>query len=258
MDNNNTKKEKKSYIPYQLKDNGFIKLKDANFNDFNSIISQIEDSEIAYLNKQSSQKNENITSVGIDKDSQEKIKINGYKGEKLVNFYDNIVEKINDLVDKVNEHTQYYTGTLSEKDNKDLVKSLLKIRNKNQPSCRDSKFKTSWFFSSAFSEKLTSDNGLEILNEMYKDLEICMKFMLSIIKEFCTKTGIINPRLSVTKFDLNLLMNKEKSYHSNKTEQQRKIKEEEEKRRLYQQQYQQHRMYYGGKKNKRTKKIKRI
>ncbi len=254
------KEEKKAYIPYQLKDNGFVKLKEAQFNDFSSIISSIEEMVIESLNKQLSQKNEKITSVGIDKEAQEKIKINGYKGEKLIDFYNKMVEKITELIEIVNEKIQEnidYNNYVNEKNNKKLVKALLKIRNNNQPSCRDSKFKTSWFFSSAFTEKLTSDNGLEILKEMYKDLETCMKFMLSIIQEYCNKSGIVGTSI---RFDINLLMYKEKSY-SNKIrerEEEEKRKKEEE-RRTQQYHYQtQHRMYYGGKKNKRTKKIKRI
>ena len=143
------KEEKKSYIPYQLKDNGFVKLKESQFDNFNSIISSIEEMVIESLNKQLSQKNEKITSVGIDKEAQEKIKINGYKGEKLVDFYNNMVEKIKELIEKVNEKIQEnidINNYVNEKNNKNLINSLLKILNNNQPSCRDSKFKTSWFF----------------------------------------------------------------------------------------------------------------
>lgn len=256
------KKEEKSYTPYQLKDNSFVKLKEVNFNDFSSIISSIEEKVIDQLNKKQTQKNEKITEVGIDKDAQSKIKINGYKGDKLVDFYNNMVEKIKTLIEKINEQIDEnsdYNGYVTEKNNKNLVKALLKIRNNNQPSCRDNKFKTSWFFSSAFSEKLTSDNGQDILKEMYKDLETCMKFMLDIIKEFCNKTGIVNKNAYIT-FDINLLMYKEKSYSNRvreREEEDRKAKEEEKRKQqqYYQSQYQ--KMYYGGKKNKRTKKIKR-
>ena len=256
------KKEEKTYIPYQLKDNGFVKLKESQFTDFSSIISSIEETVIEYLNKQQSQKNEKITTVGIDKDAQSKIKINGYKGDKLVDFYNNMVEKTTELIDKVNEKIQEnidYNGYVDEKNNKKLVKSLLKIRNNNQPSCRDNKFKTSWFFSSAFSEKITSDNGLEILKEMYKDLETCIKFMISIIQEFCNKTGIVDSKKSFIKFDLNILMYKD-TYKIRTIEEEKKRIEEEKRKQQQQQQYQQQhqqqqyqRMYYGGKKTKKNK-----
>jgi hypothetical protein len=137
--------------------------------------------------------------VGIPEEGRVKIKIKGYKGESLTNHFDKLVniltELINNLNNKISELSDY-NNYIQEKENLKLAKQLIEIRNKQQPNCSGEKYKTTWFFSSAFNTKLTDTNSSIINQQIQKDIEKCMDYLLSIIVEYCNKTGIMSPEAS--------------------------------------------------------------
>jgi hypothetical protein len=94
-----------------------------------------------------------------------------------------------------------------------------------QPNCSNNKYKTSGFFTNAFSEKLTFTSAEPVLKEISKDFEICIEYLLSIIKEYCSSAGITKAGSSIS-FNTMLLFEKEKEKTPTRLKQ-------------YQQQYQQ-------------------
>jgi hypothetical protein len=228
-------KEKK-FIPYKLDKTNckIIQLREKRFNNFNTIIQQIEEKIKEQIKKNaltSQQKNNlarNNIKIGIDFDAKQKIKIKGYKGDKLIDFYNKIIEKLQEFIDTVNEKVvenigfnQYIT---EEKNDNNLKKALIIIRNKIQPNCSDDKYKTSGLFTKAFSEQLNSYTTYEILKQMDKDLETCMTFLITIVKEYCTLTAIINKDTqTMVKIDDNLLFMVDKKYSEEQEKEQRLI-----------------------------------
>lgn len=151
-----TDNQKKIFAPYKIdKKSGIMKYvkMDKHLIDFRTIISEIEDKIIKSRKKTSN----NI--VGITEDARMKLKIKGIKGDKLGDYYDKIKDKLQDFMQEINEKSMDYIDMTTEfiqteKEDMELSKKLIQIRNKMQPNCGSNKYKTSGFFSSAFSEKL--------------------------------------------------------------------------------------------------------
>jgi hypothetical protein len=182
--------------------------------DFNSIIDNIEKKIKEGLKKQKEdekkiyrqqqQKPQNNTNynkkynivVGIPEDGRVKIKIKGHKGESLISHFDKLVRLLTELAQNVNSKISElsdYNDYIQEDKNLELSKKLIEIRNKQQPNCAGEKYKTTNFFSSAFNTKLTDTNSSTINQQIYKDIEKCIEYLLSIIVEYCSKTGIMTP-----------------------------------------------------------------
>jgi hypothetical protein len=231
--------EKTKFIPYQLTKQNcqIIQLKEKRFNNLNSIISEIEakiveqlkiknkPQSILYLgqkvnNNKGLSSSQNNIKIGIDYSAKEKIKIKGYQGDKIFDFYNKIIERLQEFIEKVNEKIQDNIDSnnyVYEKEDVKLQKSLIKIRSKLQPNCDGDKYKTSGFFSNAFSNEIKGTNASDILLQMYKDLEKCLTFILSIVKEYCTLSAIINKDTqSMIKLDTNILFVKDINYSENK------------------------------------------
>jgi hypothetical protein len=188
-------------------------------NDFNSIIENIEKKIKDGLKKQKEQEKKmykyqqqygykkeyqnnkeysrgvNIN-VGIPEDGRVNIKFKDYKGEELINHFDKLVRLLSELMSNINSKISElsdYNNYIQEKQNLELAKKLIQIRNKQQPNCAGEKYKTTGFFSSAFNTKLTDTNSSSLNQKIYKDIEKCMDYLLSIIVEYCNKTGIMTP-----------------------------------------------------------------
>jgi hypothetical protein len=185
-------------------------------NDFNTIIDNIETKIKDGLKKQKKtykqqqygqqqygqQQQQNNTDynrdvdiqVGIPEDGRSKIKIKGYKGESLINYFDKLVKILTEFINNVNNtinESSDFNKFIQEKENLKLAKKLIELRNKQQPNCSGEKYKTTWFFSSAFNTKLTDTNSSIINQQIQKDIEKCIDYLLSIIVEYCNKAAIM-------------------------------------------------------------------
>ena len=166
-------------------------------NDFNSIIENIETKIKEGLKKQKTDdKQEHNIAVGIPEDGRSKIKIKGYRGESLINHFDKLVQLLSEFINNVNntiEETSDFNKYVQEKENLKLAKKLIYLRDKYQPNCAGEKYRTTGFFSSAFNTKLTDTDSSKINQQIHKDLEKCMDYLLAIIVDYCNKSGIMTP-----------------------------------------------------------------
>jgi hypothetical protein len=268
---------KKKFIPYKIdKKNGIMKYvtMEKRFSDFRTIISEIEEkikktkkkstSQQYYQQEKNTSNNNNV--IGITEDARMKLKIKGYKGDKLVDYYDKIKDKLQGFLEQINEKMIDFidmnTGFIqTEKEDIKFAKKLIQIRNKIQPNCSSNKYKTSGVFSNAFSEKLAFTSAEPILKQISTDFEICLEYLLSIIKEYCNGAGITSSIGNFVQFNTMLLFEKEKSprnlqQYKQQYQSQYQPQYQQQYQQQYQPQYQQQYQYLmrGGKSRKKTHK----
>jgi hypothetical protein len=192
-------KQQKDFIPIKVSNTTYPTLffEKKTLNDFNSIIENIETKIKEGLKKQKRvDKQEHNIAVGIPEDGRSKIKIKGYHGESLINHFDKLVQLLSEFINNVNntiEETSDFNKYVQEKENLKLAKKLIYLRDKYQPNCAGEKYRTTGFFSSAFNTKLTDTDSSKINQQIQKDLEKCMDYLLAIIVDYCNKSGIMTP-----------------------------------------------------------------
>jgi len=276
--------EAKIFIPYKVDTFKTLQYKDLELLDFDDVIDKIEEYvKNLLINKRNREKrtmkknnnnnqrlsrNNNI-SIGIDIDERKKIKIYKMKGDSLVKYYNNLVNKLKKFLELVNNKIDGLIGNddyIKEDQDKVLTKFFSKVISKYQPNCSDIKYKK------GFSNYLPNKNASEINQEMNKELEKCLEHLLKIIIDYCMATAILtNETQSLINIKKDILFFKEETekekikrrlkYNSNNTQQyqqQYQPQYQPQYQQQYQQQYQpQYRQYGNFRGGKKTKKIKR-
>ena len=191
--------KQKDFIPIKVSNTTYptFFFEKKTLNDFNIIIENIETKIKEGLKKQKTDdKQEHNIAIGIPEDGRSKIKIKGYRGESLINHFNKLVQLLTEFINNVNNSIKESSDVndhVEEKENPKLAKKLIYLRDKYQPNCAGEKYRTTGFFSSAFNTKLTDTDSSKINQQIHKDLEKCMDYLLSIIVDYCNKSGIMTP-----------------------------------------------------------------
>lgn len=254
--------ENKVFIPYKVDTFKTLKYKEQELLEFEQVIDLIEEyARNGLINKRNREKktikknnnnnqrlsrNNNI-SIGINHDERKKIKINKMKGDSLIKYYNNLVNRLKKFLELVNDKIETISNDdyIKEEQDRFLGKFFLKVRSSFQPNCGDIKYKK------GFPDTLTNKSAFEINQEMDKEFEKCLDHLLKIIIEYCQRTAILTPE---TQSFVNI--NKGTLFYKEETEKEKmkRFKYNNNKPQIPQQRFDFSKYFKGGKKTKKSRK----
>jgi hypothetical protein len=251
--------ETKIFIPYKLDTFKTLQYKDLELLEFDDVIDKIEEYVKNLRNKEkktmkinNNRKINNNISIGIDIDERKKIKINKMKGDSLIKYYNNLVNRLKKFLELVNNKIESINNDdyIKEDQNTLLVKFFSKVRYSFQPNCNNIKYKK------GFPDTLTNKNANEINQEMEKEFQKCLEHLLKIIIDYCMGTAILTN-------ETQSILNKEVLFYKEETEKEkmkRLLKNNSNNKQQPQQPQQQYQhfgnLFRGGKKTKTKKYLK--